>query len=391
MLDVDRFKLVNDVCGHEGGDRLLKEVSQVLKIYLHEGSVLARTGDDEFGILVENCPPEFGFRIAETQRRAIENLDFRWEGRHFPVSVSVGMVNVDRTAATVSQLLREVDSACFLAKEAGRNLIKVFEASDEDVRSHQGAVRAVPLIEKAIQEGRLKLFAQRIEPIFLDEGAREHYEILLRVLDEEGQPLPPAEFIEAVERFDRMRSLDRWVAEHIFAWLDRHAARIAQVGGFSMNLSGHSLGDPSMLRLIVGHLERTRYPRDRLAFEITETAMVRNMSTARSFVERIKKLGCSLYLDDFGSGMSSYAYLKEFPVDCIKIDGAFIRNISSDEKDLALVKSITEIAHFSNRKVIAEYVEDEATLVKLRELEVDFVQGYAIGRPFPLEDLLTPG
>ncbi len=389
ILDLDRFKLINDLSGHEGGDRLLKDVAGVIRAYLTGESVIARTGDDEFGILLRDCTRDAGYQVAETQRRAVENMDFRLEGQRFRITISIGLVDIDERTESASRVLMQADAACFLAKEAGRNLTKVFEVSDSEVQRHQGTLQQLPLVEEAVQEGRITLYLQLIQPVFFDEGLLDHYEVLLRVLDKNGLALSPEAFILAAEQFDRMRSLDRWVIEHVFRWIDDHTGLLEQVGGFSINLSGQSLGDDAMLQLIMGHIERTPLPPEKLAFEITETAMVRHLSAAQAFVQRIKGAGCKLYLDDFGTGMSSYSYLKNFPVDCVKIDGSFVRNIAADEKDFALVKSITEIAHFGNRLVIAEHVETEAILVRLREIGVDFAQGYAIGRPFPLSRLLS--
>jgi diguanylate cyclase (GGDEF)-like protein len=389
ILDLDRFQLINNLCGPQGGDRLLKEVANVARSYLYEGSLLARTGDDELGILIENCTRTDGFRVAQTQRRAIENLDFRWEGRRTSVTASFGLVSMDEHAESVSEVLKQAYEACFLAKKAGRNTVKVFESTDREVREHQKDVAAIARVESALSEGRLRLYAQLIEPVFLDEGLHDHYEILLRISDGAGEPTSAAELILTAERLDRMRVVDRWTIETVFAWLNEHSDRLSDIGGFSINLSGQSLTDPAMLELLLERLTETPFPTNRIAFEITETAMVQNIDEAREMVERLKEQGCQLFLDDFGTGMASYAYLKKFPVDCVKIDGSFIRNIATDDKDLALVRSITEIAHFSDRRVVAEHVETEAILVRLRELGIDFAQGFAIGRPVPLASLLN--
>lgn len=388
ILDIDRFKVVNDVCGHEGGDQLLKEAAHLIASHLPEGASLGRTGDDEFGILLHDCTRDAGYGIAEAQRRAIESMGLRWKDRKFSTSASIGLVAIDARCPSASRALMQADSACFLAKEAGRNLTKVFEASDTEVTRHQRTLQSLPFVEEVIEKGRIALYLQLIEPVFLEEGMHDHYEVLLRILDAEQNPISPDELIRAAERFDRMRALDRWVIEHLFRWLADNAARLSDVGGFSINLSGQSLGDSAMLDLIVERLSVTEFPRDRIAFEITETTMVKDFTAAEAFVNRIKQVGCKLYLDDFGTGMSSYAYLKSFPVDCVKIDGTFIRNVDKDEKDRALVRSITDICHFNDRLVIAEFVETEGILDRLREIGVDFAQGYALGRPFPLTELL---
>jgi len=253
----------------------------------------------------------------------------------------------------------------------------------------RGALNAVTLVEEAIQKGRLQIYLQKISPVFFLDDPHEHYEVLLRVLDENGKPMPPQDFIKAAEKFGRIRTLDRWVVNHLFSWIDKHEGRLDGIGGFSINLSGHSIDDEEMIALITERIRQSRFPPQRIAFEITETAMIRDMEKAQHFIQKIQSLGCGFYLDDFGSGLASYSYLKDLPVNFIKIDGAFVRNIVSDENDHAFVKSITEIAHFMKKKVVAEFVENESILIRLQELEVDYVQGYGVGRPFPLSSLLA--
>lgn len=387
LVDLDQFKLVNDICGHEGGDQLLREVTNILQIYLGSGVLLARIGDDEFGVLIRYCSSEDGFRIAETQRKAIENHSFNWGGRRLSVSCSVGLVQINDVAKKVDDLLKDVDTAVYLAKKEGRNRVKVFESEDREVMQHQDEIQAARLVEDAIQQHRLLLYVQLITPIFLDEGLSDHYEVLLRVLDEQGTICSPESLIRAAEGYDRMRSIDRWVIESLFNWIARNPDKVRDVGGFSINLSGQSVNSQDMLDFIKQTLGNTEFPCERIAFEITETAMIRDMGVARDFMLQIKQMGCEFYLDDFGSGLASYSYLKDLPVDCVKIDGSFIRNISTDENDYAMVKSITETAHFMKKRVIAEFVSDESIMIRLRELEVDYAQGWDVGKPFDLTRL----
>lgn len=388
VVDVDQFKVINDVCGHEGGDRLLVEISQILNTYLEKGGLLSRIGDDEFGILLESCTREHGLEVAETLRKAIENFTFHWEGRKLSISASVGLLELDPGSESVSLSLKNLDAACSLAKRDGRNRTKLYQATGQDFMHREGQVQAMTLVEEAIQKGRLQLYLQLISPVFLDDGLTEHYEVLLRVLDDKGRPLPPQELIVAAEEYNRMRSLDRWVIEHIFGWLREHGQSMRYAGGFSINLSGQSVDDAPIFELINAEIDRCPLGPERIAFEITETAIIQDMERAKRFINQVRALGCEFYLDDFGSGLASYSYLKDLPVDCVKIDGIFIKNIAEDPNDYALVKSIIGIAHFMKKKVVAEYVENEAIMIRLRELEVDYVQGYQIGRPFPLHHLL---
>jgi EAL domain-containing protein (putative c-di-GMP-specific phosphodiesterase class I) len=223
----------------------------------------------------------------------------------------------------------------------------------------------------------------------MDDDLEDHYEVLLRIVDENGVPGSPEAFIKVAEENQRMRSIDRWVIEAMFGWLERNNDRLDGIGGFSINLSGQSVDDEQVIAFVTEKLSATSYPPERISFEITETAMIGDMGRARELILGIKELGCQFYLDDFGSGLASYSYLKDLPVDCVKIDGSFVKNIAHDENDFALVKSITETAHFMKKRVIAEYVTNESIMVRLRELEVDYAQGYQIGKPFDLSTLLV--
>lgn len=388
VVDIDRFKVVNDICGYEGGDRLLVNVTHILQTYLDQNAILGRVGDDELGILIAHCGREAGFEVAETQRRAIENYVFNWDGRRLPISASVGMVMITELDRSASGLLQAADSAAFLAKNAGRNRTKVYESSDEDVKRQQVEVKAVTLVEDAIQNGRLQLFLQRISPLFFDEDQSDQFEILLRMLDRNDKLVTPDEFLRAAEGYNRMRTLDRWVIEHLFGWIEHHHERLEAVGGFCINLSSQSLNDTGIQELIAEKLENASFPAEKIAFEISESALTKDYEHATKLIHKLQFLGCRFDLDDFGSGVASYAYLKDVPVTRVKIDGNLIRNIADDENNYALVKSITEVCHFMKKQVVAESVENEGIIIKLRELDVDFIQGYAVGHPFPLSKLL---
>ncbi len=386
-LDIDQFSVINDLCGFKGGDKLLKTFANILRNYIPENATLARIGDDEFGILIKNCSLDEAYHIAENQRRALENLRYTWDGTDVPASTSIGIVKIDSNSTNTTQILNQASSACKIALKDGGNCTKVYQPSEKDIEKRQKLAQAVPLIEDALNNNKLALFAQPITPLFMGEEEDHHYEILLRVKGDNGEWGSPVEFIQAAERYNRMRSVDRWVINHMFAWLGKYHQEVEGTG-FSINLSAQTLDDASFAKFIADHVERSPFPNNRLTLEITETSLVQHIEKARALVENIKSKGVKFSLDDFGTGYSSYSYLKDFPVDNVKIDGVFIKDILTESSSYAMVKSITEISHHMEKKVVAEYVESEAILVALRELEVDFAQGYSVGHPVPLKSLL---
>ncbi|MCB1880994.1 MAG: DUF1631 family protein [Gammaproteobacteria bacterium] len=387
LVDIDQFSMVNDVCGYEGGDQLLKSVTRIITTYQQNNAVVARTGDDEFAILLEGTTVERGFQVAEAQRQALEAFKFSWEQQSVPISVSIGIVAVDNTGNSAQSLLKAASSACNLAKNSGRNCCRVFQLSDEEFQQQNQLIKSVPVIEEALEKNRISLHGQLITPLFLGEGS-DHYEVLLRLLDKNNRPSDPTEFIRAAEKYERMRSVDRWIIDSFFAWAKQYSSQIAGIEGFTLNLSGQSLMDASFRAYIIQYLHDGALPPAKLGFEITETAVVKNISQVNSFMHEIRQLGCRFYLDDFGSGYASYSYLKDLSVDCVKIDGIFVKDMLKEKSSHAMVRSITEIAHYMNKKVIAEYVESEALIIELREIGVDYAQGYAVGLPQPLSTIL---
>lgn len=386
-LDIDQFSMINDLCGFKGGDKLLQTVANIISNYLPPNTILARIGDDEFGILIKNCSSDEGYHVAETQRRALENLRYTWDGTDIPVRASVGIVLINPETSSTTEVLNKASSACQLAIQDGGNCTRIYQPTDNDIKKRKQLAQAVPIIEDALKNNKLALFAQPITPLFLDEEEEHHYEILLRVKSDDGNWGSPEEFIQAAEQYNRMRSVDRWVINHIFSWLENHYQEIGGTG-FSINLSAHSMDDETFPVFINGHLDRSPFPNDQITLEITETSLVQHIDKAKLLVEDIKSKGVKFSLDDFGTGYSSYSYLKDIPVDYVKIDGVFIKDILTDSSSHAMVKSITEISHHMGKKVVAEYVENEAILVALRELEVDFAQGFCVGHPVPLNNLL---
>jgi diguanylate cyclase (GGDEF)-like protein/PAS domain S-box-containing protein len=386
-LDLDQFKIINDICGHVAGDQLLRELGQILKGKIRQRDALARLGGDEFGLLLEDCSLRYAERVANEMQKAVHNFRFIWEGRTFSIGVSIGLVPIGRSSENVTTLLSKADAACYAAKDAGRNRIHVYHDSDTDLARRQGEMRLVSRINQALERDHFHLAFQPITPILSTAGAGAHYELLIRMQDENGRVVPPRIFLAAAERYNLSTKVDNWVIATAFRWLTRHPEQLTQLFLCSTNLSGHSLGDENFLKFIIQQFEQTNLPPEKICFEITETAAIANLASATQFINSLKALGCRFALDDFGSGLSSFAYLKNLPVDFIKIDGVFVKDITHDPIALAMVHSINEIGHVMGKQTIAEFVETEGILQKLREIGVDYAQGYGIGRPQPIEQL----
>jgi diguanylate cyclase (GGDEF)-like protein len=391
FFDVDQFSVVNSACGYEGGDKLLKEVSEMICERIDGEGVLARLGGDEFGLLLKDCVLDDAMEFAEDQLDSIHEYRLQWEENRLSVGLSIGLVPLSDRSESVSSLLQAAESSCGLAKEMGGNRIQVYNASNAGLSRRRNAMKLAPEIDRIIDEESLYLRCQRIKPICDDASVKDHYEILLGVLDSNGEDISTPEFIEVAERFKRMPDVDRWVVKTAFNWIaDNSEALSDEIDMFSINLSGRSLNDDSFMDYILTQIEETGVPVDRVCFEVTETAGVDNLSDASEFIKEIKETGCKFSLDDFGTGgtgMSSYAYLKNLPVDYLKIDGAFVKDMVNNPSDFAVVKSICEIGHFMGKKVIAEFVENDEIWNMLKELGVDYGQGYGIERPRMLKDL----
>jgi len=297
----------------------------------------------------------------------------------------MGLMEITNECDLVSNLFKHSESACVAAKSAGRDRVHIYKPDDEELVSRQNVMEWVAKVHRALDENRLRLRAQRIEPIVplgeTESTLRLHYEVLLCVEDEDGNQIPPVEFINAAEKYNRMQIVDRWVINTVFRWMQKNPAKLESFGGFSINLSGDSLNDERLMKFIFEEFRNFEIPRNKICFEVTETVAITNIADAADFIEEMKNIGCEFSLDDFGSGMSSYTYLKNLPVDYIKIDGAFVKGIATDANDFSMVKSITEMGHLMGKKVVAEFVENEAILEKLREIGVDYAQGYGIEKP----------
>ena len=388
FLDLDQFKVVNDTAGHVAGDELLRQLGQMLKKHLRQGDILARLGGDEFAILMEHCTAEQSLHKADEIRRMVEEFRFAWEGNIFAVGVSIGITEVNRQTISSLDALKQADMACYAAKDAGRNRVHIYKDDDKLLMERSGEMHNVNRIKRALEEDRFLLYAQPIRPV--DDCRRAaSYEILLRMLDDKGELLPPGAFLPAAERYSLIGQIDHWVVDQVFAWIYRHPNEMATIAGFSINLSGQSLGDDSLLGNIIRHLKTDRLPAEKIKFEITETAAIANLGNANSFIAALKEFGVEFALDDFGSGLSSFGYLKNLQVDYLKIDGMFVKDMLVDPIDSAMVKSINDIGHVMGMATIAEFVENDDILRALADMQVDYVQGYGVGRPMPIDEILA--
>lgn len=385
-LDLDQFKVINDTCGHIAGDELLRQLGNALHTHIRKHDTVARLGGDEFAVLIENCNVDEATRVANAIRQAIQEFRFVWQGNRFNIGVSIGLVPIGLGGETTMEVLRRADTACYTAKEKGRNRIHVYHSDDEELARRHGEMQWVARINSALEKSHLQLWAQKIVPVDSAEDRGEHFELLLRMEDEAGKTIPPGAFLPAAERYNIASRIDRWVAAAIFQWFADNAGLVDRLAVCSMNLSGQSLTDEDFLREMIKHFDNSAIPPNKLCFEITETAAIANLVAATRFMNTLKERGCSFALDDFGSGLSSFAYLKNLPVDYLKIDGLFVKDILVDPIDLAMVKSINDVGHVMGKKTIAEFVENEAILEQLRRVGVDYAQGYGIARPMPLTE-----
>ena len=386
-LDLDQFKIINDTCGHIAGDELLRQISQLLKTHIRNHDVLARLGGDEFGILMEHCNIENAKQLAQKLIDRVSQHRFLWEGKPFAISVSIGMVPMSDSISNTNDLLRFADIACYAAKDAGRNCFRTYTESVSDIAKVHGDMEWVTKINWALENNRFCLYAQLIEPNTQTNIAGLHYEVLLRMIDESGSIIAPGVFLSAAERYHLMTKIDMWVIENQFDYLSRHPQHLAALTLCSINLSGPSLTAPGFQQTVIDYLNQYRIPAEKICFEITETAAISNLTDATAFIDAMHKKGCSFALDDFGTGLSSFAYLKYLPVDYLKIDGVFVKGIVDDPIDYAMVKSIHEVGRVMGKKTVAEFVENSEIGFKLKEIGVDYSQGYGIAKPCPIEEL----
>ncbi|MCP5158831.1 MAG: EAL domain-containing protein [Gammaproteobacteria bacterium] len=385
-LDLDQFKIINDTCGHMAGDTLLRDLSRIFQGRVRRQDMLARLGGDEFGVLMEHCALSDALRVANTLCSAVSDFRFGWDSKTFRLGVSIGVVPIDANSENCASVLSAADSACYAAKDAGRNRVHLYTENDLELARRKGEMRWVSRINQALEDNRFQLAFQPIVPT---QGALggHHYELLLRMKDESGQIVMPGAFLPAAERYHLAEKLDQWVVGTALDWLSNNPYHLKDLSLCTINLSGHSLGDGQLLSYLVKRLAYQPPLTNKICFEITETAAIANLSSALHFIHTLKDIGCRFALDDFGSGFSSFAYLKKLPVDFLKIDGMFVEDIVNDPVSLAMVNSINEIGHVMGMETIAEFVENDQVLDRLRTIGVNYAQGYGIGKPRPLADL----
>ncbi len=386
-LDLDQFKIVNDTCGHIAGDELLRQLARAMLEGVRKDDLLARLGGDEFGLLLRNCPLDQAHRVAQALLERIQEHRFRWQGKVFEVGASIGVVAITPRDGGAAAILSAADLACYAAKDGGRNRIHVYHEADADLAERSEDMHWVNHIVDTLNDNRFLLYRQPIRALSATAGGRhDHYEVLLRMRAPDGTIIPPDHFIPAAERYNLMPKIDRWVIRNAFAAL---AAGTMGAPGredrmIAINLSGASLDDAQLPAYIRACAQDFSVSLTEICFEITETAAIRNLANAGRLINELRALGCHFALDDFGSGLSSFGYLKALPVDYLKIDGAFVKDMAVDPIDRGMVEAIHQVGQIMKIRTIAEWVEDAVTLEALRAIGVDFVQGYHIGRPQPI-------
>ncbi len=386
-LDLDQFKVINDTCGHVAGDELLRQLGQLLRETIRGRDKLARLGGDEFGILLERCSIKEAARVTTAVQNAVERFRFHWEEKSFNVGISIGVVPINEASENMAGVLSMADAACYAAKDAGRNRTHIYNPDDAELAKRRGEIHWVAEINRALEESRFLLYFQSIVPLSNHGDRSEGHELLIRMQDEDGRIIAPGAFLPAAERYNLATKVDRWVVSTAFEWFSRHREYLDRILLCSINLSGSSLGDDEFLKFVIEQFEEMKLPPEKICFEVTETAAIANLTNATHFINELKRRGCPFALDDFGSGLSSFAYLKNLPVDFLKIDGMFVKDIVDDPIHLAMVKSINEMGRVMGKKTIAEFVESDEIRAKLEELGVDYAQGFGIGRPQPLEEM----
>jgi diguanylate cyclase (GGDEF)-like protein len=394
-FDLDQFKIVNDTCGHVAGDELLKQLSQRLQNEIRQSDVLARLGGDEFGVILESCSIEKAEQVAEILRHCVKSFRFVWQDHAFDIGASIGLVPITADSGSLTDVMSAADSACYVAKDRGRNCIHIYQADDIALAQRHGEMQWVHRLNRGLENDKFRIYSQAIVPLnSRGHGIQGFYEILVRMNDHGNDVILPTAFIPAAERYHLMPTIDRRIISSVFASMHEFSSHAQNADEsiapmFSINLSGQSLCDDNFLDFVTGLFEYYHIDPQRICFEITETAAIANLSRAKAFIETLKGMGCKFALDDFGSGLSSFGYLKSLPVDYLKIAGNFVQDIVRDPVDHAMVDAINQIGHIMGLITIAESVESEEIMLKIRESGIDYAQGYWIGEPKPFAEVLA--
>lgn len=387
FCDLDQFKIVNDTGGHEAGDELLCQISRLLKNHIEETDFVARLGGDEFGLIMHNCDLNKAATVANAIRKAIHEYRFIWHSDVFAVGISIGLVAITEKSGSASEILRAADSSLYTAKDMGRNLIHVYTDSDEKISAHRDQMNRTSGITDALSTDSFFLMYQTIQPTKA-KNVSPHCELLVRMLEEDGTVLTPDRFIPAAERYGIMPSVDKWVIANAFKWFASHSEALKQYEHICLNLSGQSIQQSSFITFVENQFIETGMPPEQVCFEITETAAITNINQARTFIDAGKRLGCHFALDDFGAAMCSFGYLKTLKVDYLKIDGSIVKNLVSDPVDREMVRHIHEIGSMLGMKTVVEFVENTDVEQQVRDIGVDYMQGWHVGHPMLLENML---
>ena len=388
-MDLDQFKLVNDTCGHLAGDQLLTQLSALLQQKIRTTDTLARLGGDEFGLLLTHCNLEQAHLRADQIRKTVKEFRFVWDEKVFELGCSIGLVPLSPEFGDYNAALARADLACYIAKDSGRNRIHLFTETDQETSRREGEMSWVARLNKALEQNSFLLYQQTIQPVCSDNGQQAFCEMLLRLRDDDGSLIPPGAFLPAAERYHLISLLDQRVIDLALSFFEQNPEALAELGMCSINLSGQSISDPTFIESVCERLEHSSVPNRKICFEVTETAAIANLTKASDFIRQLQAKGVRFALDDFGSGMSSFGYLKQLPVDYLKIDGSFVKDITRDPQDRAFVEAINSVGHSMAMTTVAEFVEDDQILAVLQQIGIDYAQGYGIARPAPLKELLT--
>ncbi len=388
-VDLDQFKVINDSCGHVAGDELLRQLGNALLEQVRKGDTLARLGGDEFGVLLQHCSLEDATAVARELLRTVQDFQFVWANNTFSVGASIGLVPIDQNFRRMTDVLSAADAACYAAKDHGRNRLHIYQEDDEEVARRHGEKQWVSRVKQALAEDRFFLDVQPIVAVARGDRPQRLYEILVRMKDDQGNSVPPGAFLPAVERYNLATRLDLWVIGKTLDWMTANVEQIDDIARFFINLSADTLGEPSSADAICDLLSAHDLPAHKICFEITEAAAIANLSRANQLIKALRNRGCKFSLDDFGTGLSSFAYLKALPVDYLKIDGLYVRDIADDPVDYEVVRAINDVGHVMGKEIIAEAVESDVILDKLEGMGVDYAQGFGLGRPRSIDDLAS--